>query len=272
MNSSNQSKKIEFTFSVQELLEISQEINLHYTPDFHTFVEQDAIDSEQKAGGLNNERELRRLLNDDTLALGFSGQLLKRITDFIFTGFAPRFISKFNQSAEKIWFHQQELKDISDEISLRFAPDKTDIQPGLLIYTVDPIHLHAYWSLEVSKNQIKTASNKIQPLTMKIFQERQDTTISYEQKHSKQEWFELSIDQLKGSKQIVLPHARSGGHFSAVIGKKDEHLDFIPIVYSNITALPETNEQQFCYNMVLSNDIEFGSMLSHASGQGKLFI
>jgi len=122
---------------------------------------------------------------------------------------------------------QQDLIDISKEITQAYAPDGSHMQSELVLMPVDPVTLHAYWNI---KNN--TISNLGAQLIMRVYS---DPTLS-EHPSSLKLSFDIKLSSFQGQQTVSVPIAATA--YSAVIGEINADNSFSALVTSEIIHVP----------------------------------
>ncbi len=122
---------------------------------------------------------------------------------------------------------QQDLLDISEEITQAYAPDDSHIQSELVLMPVDPVTLHAYWNI---KNN--TTINLGTQLIMRVYS---DPTLS-EHPSSLKLSFDIKLSSFQGQQTVSVPVAATA--YSAVIGEINSDNSFRVLVASEIIHVP----------------------------------
>ena len=120
---------------------------------------------------------------------------------------------------------QQDLLDISEEITQAYAPDNRQLKSELVLMPVDPITLYAYWSLELG-------SKPSRQLIMRVYS---NPGLS-EPPSSLNLSFDIKVSSFQSQQKIYLPIAATA--YSAVIGEIKADNSFSALVTSNIIHVP----------------------------------
>jgi len=120
---------------------------------------------------------------------------------------------------------QQDLLDISEEITQAYAPDNSQLQSELVLMPVDPITLYAYWNLELGNQPDRQ-------LIMKVYSNPELSEHSSSLNLS----FDIKVSSFQGQQKIYLPIAATA--YSAVIGEINADNSFRALVTSNIIQVP----------------------------------
>ncbi|GEM_PF-1073160 len=122
---------------------------------------------------------------------------------------------------------QQDLLDISEEITQAYAPNDSYMQSELVLMPVDPVTLHAYWNI---KNN--TISNLGTQLIMRVYS---DPTLS-EYPSSLNLSFDIKLSSFQGQQTVSVPIAATA--YSAVIGEVNADNSFSALVTSDTIHVP----------------------------------
>ncbi len=187
----------------EEMLTISQEISLKFSPKDTLLVDHDFLASETLAD-YNDHLTEKSSTNADWYSTPYSD---------------CRFSSK-------------ELNAISDEISLRFAPKASILAPEVFLLPVDPHHLYAYWAMgDITANKL-AAKHSGSPLTIRVYW-RPDANPAIK---SSNVWFDFSIENFESRSKVRLPLDDTA--YSASLGRINPDHSFDVIADSNIIHVP----------------------------------
>ncbi|MDP2902531.1 MAG: DUF4912 domain-containing protein [Methylovulum sp.] len=126
----------------------------------------------------------------------------------------------------------QEIFEISQEISHKFAPCASTGSPELVLLPVDPYHLYAYWNLGGLKGAIKSKDEPDSLLVLRIYwRPDENTGIS-----NTKIWFDVALDNLQSGQKVRLPI--DGTAYSAVIGRPFQGNNLTVFAGSNIIHVP----------------------------------
>jgi hypothetical protein len=184
--------------SPEEMLDISQEINREFAPDFS--IKKPEPSSQPK----------------------FSSEETK---------LSPE---ELKLPPEKIKLSPEEMLDISEEIRLNFAPKASDNTQELVLLPVDPDHLYAYWNLGDDKLNTRPKNDSGDQLTLRIYSEANKNTEVTKTKP----WFDVAIDSTKAQQSVFLSMRDHETAYRATIGKRSPDNSLAPVAYSNITQVP----------------------------------
>lgn len=129
-------------------------------------------------------------------------------------------------------FSFKELNDISQEISRRFAPKTSTLDPEINLLPVDPLHLYIYWNTGENKAHFTHNKGLDNGLTLRIYwrpDEKPET-------HRSNVWFNLPADNPQCRQKVRLPI--DGTAYSATLGILNADNSFDPIAHSNIIQVP----------------------------------
>jgi len=123
---------------------------------------------------------------------------------------------------------QQDLIDISEEITQVYAPDNHYVQSELVLMPVDPVTLHAYWNIQ--QNNITSAVDT--QLVLRVYSEPTLSEHSSDLKLS----FDIKLSSFHGQQTVAVPMAATA--YSAVIGEINADSSFSILVTSEIVHVP----------------------------------
>lgn len=129
---------------------------------------------------------------------------------------------------------QQDLRDISEDITQAYAPHETHHQPELVLMPVDPINLYAYWNLKENEtdNEIKHIDKQ---LALRVY------SIPELSEHSSQLQlsFDINVSGFRNQLKVHLPVAATA--YSAVIGEINADNSFSALAISDTIHVPREN-------------------------------
>jgi len=147
-----------------------------------------------------------------------------------------RTIMKFWQSRynPQLKISQQDLLDISNEITGTYVPHDTHHKPELVLIPVDPVNLYAYWNLKENKtdNEINHIDKQ---LALRIYSIPQLS----EQHRNIQFSFDININDFQNQQKVHLPIAATA--YSAVIGEINTDNSFTTLACANVIQVPREN-------------------------------
>ena len=210
-----------------------------------------------------------------------SRQDMCMISQRISRDFSPRlFVSRAGKH-QQTRFSPQELLEISQQISREYAPNKISHQSRLVLLSVSPRRLHAYW--HVAKRLLTAALQKIEPppaMTLRIYSEV-DSLADVTERTSEPAWFDVVVNKADGQQDIWLPESlavdKTAHQYRAVLGELRQDQVFTPVVYSHAKAKPyldrpwtrnDLPEAMAAFIMTSPNN-PASSAGKTASGQGK---
>lgn len=130
---------------------------------------------------------------------------------------------------------REELLEVSQKISLYYAPKRFSSFQKLVVFPIDPQHLFIYWDL--GNNQAPALSEKLanNELLLQVFSEGEEDQLLYG----------IAIHELQAGKIIQLDTAEKSTIYFASIGSADSQHDFYPLLQSNKTqAFQSTQEEK----------------------------
>ncbi len=265
--------------SVEEMLEISQEISRDFTPCFSSRIPEldekirlsprELLDIAEEVGR-DFAPKVPYNIPELMLSPVDSGQFSKinlaakemlEISQEISRDFTPCFSSQVSELDEKLRLSPKELLDIAEEVSRDFASKASYNTPELMLLPVDPRHLHAYWNLGKNpEREIATSENGCnEQLTLRIYSQPDA------QKADNQAalWFDVAIDSPNTGRQVPLPSSNDETAYSAVIGRSCADNSFIAFAHSNIIHVPRGRTMRHQNHENSTNWLS-----KNASGQG----
>lgn len=212
-----------------------------------------------------------------------SRQDLRGIIQAINRDFAPRFFHSKTPRHEKSQFSPRELLAISQEINREYMPSPGN-QPGkLVLMTISPRRLHAYWRPDKQPQKAGLSKNEQPAATaLRIYAEPSATAEDSTPTAPESNWFEVAVNHDNGHQDIYLPEPNpksAAVHYRAVLGEIHGDHTFIPLSYSNSTAAYDIGPAS-AVNQLANTTTPFiipdfyrapsDGTIASASGQGKL--
>ncbi len=136
--------------------------------------------------------------------------------------------SKFSSNLK---VSQQELLEVSTEISHKYSPEVAPEIPELVLLPVDPFHLYAYWNIEKAGGQTIMDHDS---LILRIYWQ---SDIS-KQFMGKKQWLDYAISSYSHRKKLQVPYENT--LYSGAIGKPQAQKGFLGCVYSNLVHTPRS--------------------------------
>ena len=140
---------------------------------------------------------------------------------------------------------QQDLRDISEEITQTYAPHDSHHQPELVLMPVDPINLYAYWNLKASGTD-NIISHVDKQLALRIYSIPE---LSEHRNNSKLS-FDIKVSGFQNQQKVHLPVAATT--YSAVIGEINADNSFSPLATSDTIHVPR--EKPVATNSITDNE------------------
>jgi len=134
---------------------------------------------------------------------------------------------------------QQDLLDISEEITQAYSPHVIQHQPELVLMPVDPINLYAYWNLQVHGVD-KDVNDIGMPLVLRIYSLPEFS----ERPNGMKLRFDIRVHGLKSQKKVHLPVAAMA--YSAIIGEINADNSFNTWAASEIIHVPRKDPVLEC--------------------------
>ncbi|TAL54989.1 MAG: DUF4912 domain-containing protein [Methylovulum sp.] len=132
----------------------------------------------------------------------------------------------------RIRLSPQEMFEISQEISRKYAPNMSTGTPELVLLPVDPSHLYAYWNLGDDKNITGLKEESANPLILRIYWRPDENAAISNTKI----WFDVALDTFQSRQKIRLPI--DGTAYSAVIGRLYPDNSLTVFADSNLIHVP----------------------------------
>lgn len=136
---------------------------------------------------------------------------------------------RHSESTETNHPSSEDMLTISQEIYDNFVADNTLSTPELVILPIDPLHLHAYWSVH------KHSTNDSDKLVLRTFWHPNGS----ENIEQSKLWFDHVLDYHQGQMNIQLPV--DGTRYSAVLGNRSRQHKLEVLLRSNIISIPNAN-------------------------------
>ena len=148
--------------------------------------------------------------------------------------FAPILLAKTTTYEDQYILSSQELLDISEEISIDFAPKSSNNKQELVLLPIDPDHVHAYWNLSDEKTSDTKNNALIEQLTLRVYSETDTSNDITEHKP----WFDFAIDGNRSQQSFFLPNRTQDNAYCAIIGERDQDNSLNAFASSNTTYVP----------------------------------
>ena len=127
----------------------------------------------------------------------------------------------------------EEMLEISENISVDFAPKSANNSQKFVLLPVDPHHIHAYWNLGDYLADDRKNSACEDQLTLRIYSEPGQKALP-----KTSVWIDIPINSARSQQNIFLPNRTQEISYSASIGKRDQDDCFTAFVHSNSTPIP----------------------------------
>lgn len=177
-----------------------------------------------------------------------SRQDLCAISQIISRDFSPRvFCCRVNTNSATVFFSSHELLEIGRQISREYAPSLDARQSELVLLSISPKRLHAYWHLTPGREEEFEAQHlhrQTHSMTLRIYPQ----SVSAVQARPSEEndallpWFDVAVSGQSGHQDIMVPEslqvAAQPLQFSAVLGDTLNGNEFVPYLYSDAAASP----------------------------------
>lgn len=212
--------------------------------------------------------------------VSLSRQEMCIISQEISRNFSPRlFGSRIGRQAKRR-FTPQELLEISQQISREYAPRKISLPSRLVLLSVSPRRLHAYW--HVAKRRLKAeaqSSESVEPMTLRIYTEQKPQVLPVSSVAAEPGWFDVIVNREEGQQSICLPENMAGAtdlQYRAALGDIEGDHVFSPQLFSNTTFSPHIMPQEAHIELpnaiaqfIMPDSNLASSAGKTASGQGK---
>ncbi|MDD2760277.1 MAG: DUF4912 domain-containing protein [Methylomonas sp.] len=202
------------------------------------------------------------------------------ISQTISRDFSPRFFRSKASSKSNTQFSAQELLEISRQISREYAPPRSGESSKVVLLTVSPKRLHAYWHIAKPQSSQTPESIELQQaMTLRIYAEHEEPTPEATPAHAPPNWIDIPIIDVDGHRDINLPAPKPSSpppRYLAALGQIRGDLGFVPLAYSN-TATPPLSPSSPSANQlvniltrsIMPSSTPASSQGKSASGQGK---
>lgn len=130
----------------------------------------------------------------------------------------------------------EEILEISENISLDFAPKVSNNSQKFVLLAVDPDHIHAYWNLADSLRDDRKNSALRDQLTLRVYSEPDK-----KDRAKIPSWIDVPINSSRSQQNIFLPNRTYDISYSASIGKHDQDDCFTAFAHSNSIHIPLGN-------------------------------
>ncbi len=177
---------------------------------------------------------LLRYSSDPIFRLSTSTLKMSKISDTISRNFSPTQPVKASESPTKPAISSQQLLEVSNNISLYYAPKPSSTHQNITLLSINPEQLYIYWNLGENNAHLLPPSMNHDNLILRI--DAQDNFKG----HSKV-IFETPIYAIQHQKKVTLPLTNNNAIYSAKIGSNSIKNKFEPIVVSNKLAVLKDN-------------------------------
>lgn len=139
--------------------------------------------------------------------------------------------SRYNSQCK---LSQQDLREISEQITNTYAPQETRHQAELVLMPVDPVNLYAYWNLK--ENETDDLTQHIdKKLALRVYSLPKLSDLAGTMSLS----FDIPVSGFQGQQKVQLPMAASA--YSAVIGEINADNSFSALVTSDTIQVPRAS-------------------------------
>lgn len=150
----------------------------------------------------------------------------------------------------------KKLLEVSQNISLYYAPKISSAFKKLVILPVDPEHFYVYWNMQEKHNFELSQSISKQQLVLRVYAQ----SIEIKEIKKLKPFAEFTINNLQSGQKISLPSDHQSTVFSACIGKSMSKNTFEPLLVSRhsdvFIAKTDQNEQIESINLSSLENIE----------------
>lgn len=136
--------------------------------------------------------------------------------------------AKNSATDESLKLSRAELREVSQNISLYYAPKQPLSGRKLVLLPVDPEHIYLYWNLVDIESGESFQDMRDQELKLSIYSHSKDN-----QKTVKK-IVETTIQNAQSSHQITLPFVQSSGFYSATLSQYLPEKESVELVKSNL--------------------------------------
>ncbi len=166
--------------------------------------------------------------------------------------------SKYNS---KIRVSQQELLEISTEVSLKYSPEIHSDFSELVLLPVDPFHVYTYWSIGERYPQI-SIDNDV--LILRIYWQ---TAVPINALGGEQ-WLDIPVNSFPHRKKVLVPY--DNAVYSAVIGRQTDEAGFSIYAFSNVVHTPRCGVNSIWNDKrVVPADIQENQNCDNQAEEGK---
>ena len=165
-----------------------------------------------------------------------SSEEILAINQEINQAFTPNLLGKTITPICEYNLSSHEMLEISENISLDFAPKAANNSQKFVLLPVDPHHIHAYWNLsDYLPDNRKNSASKDQ-LTLRVYSEADQKALT-----ETSSWIDAPINSARSQQNIFLPNRTYDISYSASIGKHDQDNCFTAFAHSNSIHIPLGN-------------------------------
>jgi len=176
---------------------------------------------------------LLRYSSDPIFRPTISTQEMSKISDIINRNFSPTQPVKASENHTQAAISTQQLLEVSNNISLYYAPKQSSTKQNITLLSIDPEQLYIYWNLGENNAHLLHSSMHHDNLILRI--DAQDNF-----KGRSKVIFEMPIYAIQHQKKVTLPLTNTNVIYSAKIGSNCLN-KFKSIVASNKLAILKDN-------------------------------
>jgi len=215
-----------------------------------------------------------------------SSQEMFNISDEINRNYAPIAPIKQKTSPAKVNSPCTNLLEVSQNISLYYAPKLSSSTKELTLLSINPLQFYTYWNLNENHSHLLSTTMYNDELRLRVYAQPEQGKTPVNSKSI----FESPIHSIQGQKKISIPNASENMSYSATIGKCTLDDNFISLITSNelhtllgnapTCSIKEDKEKSINYcskdklidfigSTYLSNTTQSHYASSNHSGRGK---
>ena len=188
----------------------------------------------------------------------FSSKELVDICKDISDRYAPALPASFSGDEMDFKLSKQELREISHNISLYYAPRILSSTQNLVMLPIDPQHIYVYWNLGDSQSSQPFHDMFEQQLKLKIYSHTKG-------KQKAEKVYEATVQGVQSGQQIKLVLDYHCSHYSAKISRYLPQLGCIGSINSNLIKTSYGNTQQTEQENQTCTKISFPSKSSYVA-------
>lgn len=145
--------------------------------------------------------------------------------------------AKNSPTEECLKLSRAELREVSENISLYYAPKRPLSSRKLVLLPVDPEHIYLYWNLVDFQNGESFQDMRDQELKLSIYSHSKDNPKTVKK------IVETTVQGVQSSHQITLPIEQSSGSYSATLSQYLPEKESVELVKSNLVSTSYGSKQ-----------------------------